>query len=73
MHFKTALAMAIAATAFFSCNSRPDLVKDNIANAEIQIGSLLEASEEGDTIRINYTRGGTADSAEFAVTELTDL
>ena len=59
MHFKTALAMAIAATAFFSCNSRPDLVKDNIANAEIQIGSLLEASEEGDTIRIpsSYQNG----------------
>ena len=33
---------------------------------------LLKA-RVGDTIRINYTRGGTADSAEFAVTELTDL
>ena len=33
---------------------------------------LLKA-RVGDTVRINYTRGGTADSAEFAVTEPTDL
>ena len=33
---------------------------------------LLKA-RVGDTVRINYTRGGTADSAEFAVTALTAL
>ena len=52
MHKKIILTLAAAATAFFSCDSRPDLIKDNVANAEIQLGSLLKASEEGDTIRI---------------------
>ena len=52
MHKKIILTLAAAATAFFSCDTRPDLIKDNVANAEIQLGSLLKASEEGDTIRI---------------------
>ena len=59
MHKKIILTLAAAATAFFSCDTRPDLIKDNVANAEIQLGSLLKASEEGDTIRIpsSYQNG----------------
>lgn len=52
MYLKTILATALSATAIFACSVRPDIIKDNIANAEIQTGLLMEASEEGDTVRI---------------------
>ena len=45
-------ALAIAAAALFSCKAGPDIIRDNVENAEIQIGALMNASEEGDTIRI---------------------
>lgn len=53
------LALAIAAAAFFSCTASPDIIEDNVANAEIQIGALMDAAEEGDTIRIpsSYQNG----------------
>ena len=52
MYLKTILATALSATAIFACSVRPDIIKDNIANAEIQTGLLMEASEEGDTVRM---------------------
>lgn len=59
MYLKTILATALSATAIFACSVRPDIIKDNIANAEIQTGLLMEASEEGDTVRIpsSYQNG----------------
>ena len=37
---------------FIQCAPKRDIIRENIANAEIQLGMLLEACEEGDTIRI---------------------
>lgn len=52
MRTKAFLAFAAAAAALAACASGPDLIKDNISNAVIQTKLLVEASEEGDTIRI---------------------
>lgn len=53
MHQKAILAIAIAAaTAMAACSSGHDLIEENISNAEIQTKLLIEASEEGDTLRI---------------------
>lgn len=59
MHRKAIFAIAAAAAALVACSSGPDLIKENIANAEIQTKLLLEASEEGDTTRIpsSYQNG----------------
>lgn len=59
MHTKAIFAIAAAAAALVACSSGPDLIKENIANAEIQTKLLTEASEEGDTIRIpsSYQNG----------------
>lgn len=51
-NFRLLPALAIAAAALFSCKASPDIIRDNVENAEIQIGALMNASEEGDTIRI---------------------
>ena len=51
-NFRLLPALAIAAAALFSCKAGPDIIRDNVENAEIQIGALMNASEEGDTIRI---------------------
>lgn len=55
MNFKTFLAVCAAAMAIISCNSKTDIITENIENAKVQIGALLEASEAGDTIRIPST------------------
>lgn len=59
MHIKAIFAIAAAAAALVACASGPDLIKENIANAEIQTKLLIEASEEGDTTRIpsSYQNG----------------
>ena len=59
MHIKAIFAIAAAAAALVACSSGPDLIKENIANAEIQTKLLIEASEEGDTTRIpsSYQNG----------------
>lgn len=44
-----------AAFALISCAQQPNIIEDNIANAEVQISALLEACEAGDTIRIPST------------------
>ena len=55
MNLKTALAACLAAMAAISCNTGTDIITDNIENAKVQIGALMEASEAGDTIRIPST------------------
>lgn len=55
MNLKTALAAGIAAMAAISCNTKTDIISENIENANVQIGALMEASEAGDTIRIPST------------------
>ena len=55
MNLKTALAAGIAAMAAISCNTKTDIISENIENAKVQIGALMEASEAGDTIRIPST------------------
>ena len=55
MNLKTALAAGIAAMAAISCNTKTDIISENIENAKVQIGALMEASEDGDTIRIPST------------------
>lgn len=59
MHIKAIFAIAAAAAALVACSSGQDLIKENIANAEIQTKLLIEASEEGDTTRIpsSYQNG----------------
>ena len=52
MNLKTALAAGIAAMAAISCNTETDIITENIGNAKVQIGALMEASEAGDTVRI---------------------
>ena len=52
MNLKTALAAGIAAMAAISCNTDTDIITENIGNAKVQIGALMEASEAGDTVRI---------------------
>ena len=41
--------------AAISCNTKTDIISENIENAKVQIGALMEASEAGDTIRIPST------------------
>ena len=55
MNLKTALAAGIAAMAAISCNTKTDIITENIGNAKVQIGALMEASEAGDTVRIPST------------------
>ena len=55
MNLKTALAAGIAAMAAISCNTDTDIITENIGNAKVQIGALMEASEAGDTVRIPST------------------
>ena len=55
MNLKTALAAGIAAMAAISCNTKTDIISENIENAKVQIGALMETSEAGDTIRIPST------------------
>ena len=55
MNLKTALAAGIAVMAAISCNTKTDIISENIENAKVQIGALMEASEAGDTIRIPST------------------
>ncbi len=51
-----ALALTVIAV---QCAPRTDIIKDNVANAEVQLKSLVEASEAGDTVRIpsSYENG----------------
>ena len=46
------LALAVIAV---RCAPETDIIKDNVENAEVQLKSLAEASEAGDTIRIPST------------------
>lgn len=48
-------AIAFVAIAAIGCTGRRDIISENIHNAEIQLGHLLEASEAGDTLRIPST------------------
>ncbi|MDE7127936.1 MAG: glycoside hydrolase family 88 protein [Bacteroidales bacterium] len=54
MRFKFVSFLTIAAI-FISCNSKDDIIAENVENAKVQVGSLLEASEAGDTLRIPST------------------
>ncbi len=47
--------LAVAAVIAASCNCGKDIINDNVENAKVQIGALLEAAEEGDTLRIPST------------------
>lgn len=46
------ISILIVGALFIQCAPKRDIIRENIANAEIQLGMLLEACEEGDTIRI---------------------
>lgn len=54
MRFKFVSFLTIAAICI-SCNSKGDIIAENVENAKVQVGSLLEASEAGDTLRIPST------------------
>ena len=54
MRFKFVSFLTIAAICI-SCNSKDDIIAENVENAKVQVGSLLEASEAGDTLRIPST------------------
>ena len=47
--------IAFVSIAAIGCTGRRDIISENIHNAEIQLGHLLEASEAGDTLRIPST------------------
>ncbi len=48
------LAVALVALVA-ACNSQNDIITENVENAKIQVGALLEAAEAGDTLRIPST------------------
>lgn len=50
--FLSTLALAVIAA---QCAPETDIIKDNVENAEVQLKSLVEASEAGDTVRIPST------------------
>lgn len=52
---KKIAVFALMAAAFAACAPKADIITENIENAKVQIGDLLAASEEGDTIRIPST------------------
>ena len=54
MKLKLISAIAIAAAAV-SCTGSRDIISENVENAKIQLKSLVEASEAGDTVRIPST------------------
>lgn len=54
MKLKLISAIAIAAAAI-SCTGSRDIISENVENAKIQLKSLVEASEAGDTVRIPST------------------
>ena len=46
------ISILLVGALFIQCAPKRDIIRENIRNAEIQLGMLLEACEEGDTIRI---------------------
>ena len=52
LKFLSTLALAVIAV---QCAPKTDIIQDNIENAKIQLKSLIEASEAGDTVRIPST------------------
>ena len=46
------ISILLVGALFIQCTPKRDIISENIRNAEIQLGMLLEACEEGDTIRI---------------------
>lgn len=46
------ISILLVGALFIQCAPKRDIIRENIANAEIQLGMLLQACEEGDTIRI---------------------
>ncbi len=50
--FLSTLALAVIAA---QCAPETDIIKDNVENAKVQLKSLVEASEAGDTVRIPST------------------
>ena len=48
-------AAAVAVLSATACSAPDTLVEENIANAKVQLGALLTASEQGDTLRIPST------------------
>lgn len=53
LKFLTLAAVSVLSAA--CCNCGDNIIEDNIRNAKVQIGALLEASEAGDTVRIPST------------------
>ena len=54
MKLKFILIMILAAVAV-QCSPKRDIISENVENAKIQLKYLVEASEEGDTVRIPST------------------
>ncbi len=55
MKFKLLSTLALAAVAAVQCAPKNDIIADNVKNAAVQLKSLVEASEAGDTVRIPST------------------
>ena len=54
MKFKFLSTLALAVIAV-QCAPKNDIIQENVENAKIQLKSLVEASEAGDTVRIPST------------------
>ncbi len=54
MKFKFLSLLALAAISV-QCAPKTDIIKENVENAKVQLKSLVEASEAGDTVRIPST------------------
>ena len=55
MKLKNVIPIAAAAVLTVSCAPKQDIRSENVENAKIQLKSLVEASEAGDTVRIPST------------------
>ena len=55
MKVKSLIIPAALAVLAASCSPKKDIIAENVENAKIQLKSLVEASEAGDTVRIPST------------------
>ena len=55
MKLKYVIPIAAAAVLTVCCAPKQDIISENVENAKIQLKSLVEASEAGDTVRIPST------------------
>ena len=71
MKVKSLIIPAALAFLAVSCSPKKDIIAENVENAKIQLKSLVEASEAGDTVRIPSTfKNGEIEETGTAITRI---